>query len=296
MCARWHLYHVLHRYRYKLLSMLACIVYWVAKPECVDTYSMYCTGTSNCGVLGPQRVWNARFEWHDCQCAPGGFVVNGWVGESLVVGVGVSGFVDESRYVCVWAGWGGQGDWCEGTYRWEWVCVSMCVCACVCVCVCARVCVFVCVCVCVYTHKRGCRCGWAQRLWERLIWSPPPIRYFLLCPGACKYHNLLASLVSWNINHIFGILTLRAIGWNMNESILRGSLGGGRVILRGCSKILLSHFHKILYVFVSSAWARLIDALVGWFIYGGGLGAWSQKCTERPQVGRGGVLRQNTSN
>jgi len=46
-------------------------------------------------------------------------VVNGWVGESLVVGVGVSGFVDESRYVCVWAGWGGQGDWCEGTYRWE---------------------------------------------------------------------------------------------------------------------------------------------------------------------------------
>ena len=111
--------------------------------------------------------------------------------------------------------------------------------------------------------------------------------------GGFKYYNFLMSCLDWNINHIFGILTLRAIGWNMNESILRGSLGGGRVILRGCSKILLSHFHKILYVFVSSAWARLIDALVGWFIYGGGLGAWSQKCMECPMVGRGDVFRQN---
>ena len=40
-------------------------------------------------------------------------------------------------------------------------------------------------------------------------------------------HEFLASRVNRNINHIFGILTSRAIEWCINESILRGSGGGG---------------------------------------------------------------------
>jgi len=57
--------------------------------------------------------------------------------------------------------------------------------------------------------------------------------------------------VSININYIFGILTSRAINWYINESILRGSGGGGvsrggQGIGGGCLIILLGHFYKII--------------------------------------------------
>ena len=44
---------------------------------------------------------------------------------------------------------------------------------------------------------------------------------------ACKYHNFLASRVDWDINYLFGALTSKAIDCYVNESILRGSGGGG---------------------------------------------------------------------
>ena len=48
--------------------------------------------------------------------------------------------------------------------------------------------------------------------------------YLLLVgPGGVKDH----TFVNRNINYIFGILTSRAIDWYINESILRGSGGGG---------------------------------------------------------------------
>jgi len=50
------------------------------------------------------------------------------------------------------------------------------------------------------------------------------------------------------MNYIFGVLTLKAINWYINESILRGS---GRVS-GGCSRILLGHFLKILYLCLNS--------------------------------------------
>jgi len=66
--------------------------------------------------------------------------------------------------------------------------------------------------------------------------------------GGLKGHNFLASSVDPNNIYIFGTLTLRAIDWYINESILRGS-GGGRVrgglrIFGWCSRILLGHFYK----------------------------------------------------
>jgi hypothetical protein len=45
--------------------------------------------------------------------------------------------------------------------------------------------------------------------------------------GGLKDHNFLTSRVNRNINFIFGILTSIAIDWYMNESIMRGSKGGG---------------------------------------------------------------------
>ena len=43
-----------------------------------------------------------------------------------------------------------------------------------------------------------------------------------------KDHNFLDTRVDPNRNYIFGTLTLKAIDWYINESILRGSGGGGR--------------------------------------------------------------------
>jgi len=52
-----------------------------------------------------------------------------------------------------------------------------------------------------------------------------------------------------------------------------------------------------MYFLGSSVQARLIGALVGWFDYrGGGAGFLATECMECPQVGRGGVFRQITSN
>jgi len=45
--------------------------------------------------------------------------------------------------------------------------------------------------------------------------------------GGLKDHNFLTSRVNRSIYFIFGILTLRASDWHINESILRGSKGGG---------------------------------------------------------------------
>ena len=43
-----------------------------------------------------------------------------------------------------------------------------------------------------------------------------------------KDHNFLDTRVDPNRNYIFGTLTLKAIDWYINESILRGQKGGGR--------------------------------------------------------------------
>jgi hypothetical protein len=48
-------------------------------------------------------------------------------------------------------------------------------------------------------------------------------------------YNFFASLVNRNVNYIFGILTSRAIDWYINESILRGSGGGGNLRISGGS-------------------------------------------------------------
>ena len=76
------------------------------------------------------------------------------------------------------------------------------------------------------------------------------IEQFLRAEG-CSGHNFLASRVDWNINYIFGILTLKAIDWYINESILRGSGGGpgGSGNFGGCSRTLLGHLYKLLYIF-----------------------------------------------
>ena len=58
-----------------------------------------------------------------------------------------------------------------------------------------------------------------------LVISLPKISY--IHPGGVKDHNSLTSRVNRNINCIFGILTSRAIDWYLNESLLRGSKGGG---------------------------------------------------------------------
>jgi hypothetical protein len=43
-------------------------------------------------------------------------------------------------------------------------------------------------------------------------WTIPlPIQFFTSKPGACKYHNLLASSVNPTEKSIFGILTSRAM-------------------------------------------------------------------------------------
>jgi hypothetical protein len=79
--------------------------------------------------------------------------------------------------------------------------------------------------------------------------------------GGCSNHNFLTSRVKWNINYLIAILTSRAITyWNPQ---------------------------------LEPIWST---PLLGDLIKGGGLGAWSQKCMKCPQVGRGCVFKQITSN
>ena len=89
---------------------------------------------------------------------------------------------------------------------------------------------------------------------------PPPNRdYNVATPnlsmaaGGCKYHNFLNSGVNPFNNYIFGILTLRAIDWYVNESILRGSEGGvpGGVgeFWGGSPEFCWATFTKYLYIF-----------------------------------------------
>ena len=51
--------------------------------------------------------------------------------------------------------------------------------------------------------------------------------FLMIWAGGCKYRIFLASSADPNINYKFEILTSRAIDWYINESILRGSGGGG---------------------------------------------------------------------
>ena len=80
---------------------------------------------------------------------------------------------------------------------------------------------------------------WSRRLHGRLLTTeiilPLEIireaegRQEFLCSvqEASRIITFLASRVNRNINYISRILTSRAINWYINESILRGSKGGG---------------------------------------------------------------------
>ena len=76
-----------------------------------------------------------------------------------------------------------------------------------------------------------------------------------------------------------------------------GVCQGGSGNWWGCSRILLSHLHKVSKIHywvpqLKPVWlAPLLSDLIK-----GGLGAWSQKCMECFQVGCRGVFRQITSN
>jgi len=74
-------------------------------------------------------------------------------------------------------------------------------------------------------------------------------RLLLMCfiAGGLKDHNFLASRVNRNIDYLLGILTLRAIDWYINESIMRGPGGGreGQGIFGRVSRLLLGHFYKV---------------------------------------------------
>jgi hypothetical protein len=71
--------------------------------------------------------------------------------------------------------------------------------------------------------------------------------------------------------------------------------GGSEIGGRG-SRNFLGHFQQIINIFLeSSTKPSRLAPLLGDLVKGGGLGAWPQKCMERPQVGGGGVFRQITS-
>jgi hypothetical protein len=77
---------------------------------------------------------------------------------------------------------------------------------------------------------------------------------FRAASGGIEYHNLLTTRVNQNINYIFGILTLRAIDWYINELILRGSGGGGcpggsREFFGGSPKFYWDTFTRYKYIF-----------------------------------------------
>ena len=61
------------------------------------------------------------------------------------------------------------------------------------------------------------------------------------------------AVVIITINYILGTLTLKAIDWYINKSILSGSRGGVSrgdwKILGGCCRISLGHYYKILLYF-----------------------------------------------
>ena len=68
---------------------------------------------------------------------------------------------------------------------------------------------------------------------------------------------------------MFGILTSRSIDWYINESIMRGSVGGGgsrgsQGNFGGGSRIIPGHFHEMINKFLEScAQAQSIGTLVG---------------------------------
>ena len=97
------------------------------------------------------------------------------------------------------------------------------------------------------------------------------------------------------ILYIFRVLSIGK--WVDSEGVRGGGSRGGRGTLWGCSRILLSHLHKIMiYFWVPQLELVWLAPLLGDLMKGGVLGAWPQKCMECPQVGRGGVFRQVTSN
>ena len=74
------------------------------------------------------------------------------------------------------------------------------------------------------------------------------------------------------------------------------SRGDGK-IWGGAPKIYWAAFKKYkIYVWVPQLKPVELTPLLGDLIEGGVLGAWSYKCMECPQKGRGDVFRQITSN
>jgi hypothetical protein len=78
------------------------------------------------------------------------------------------------------------------------------------------------------------------------------LKLYILDAGGCRKHNFWTARVKSIRNHIFVILTSRAIDWYIHGSN-RG--GGGGVVprrvfrfLQGVSCLLMGHFHGILNV------------------------------------------------
>ena len=99
--------------------------------------------------------------------------------------------------------------------------------------------------------------------------------------------------VKWNKNHIFGILTSRAINWHINELILRGRLVGGHLGgLHDFSGPLPAN-NRYIFGILSSSPVEYHPCWVIWLREWSGCLVIELEC---PQVGRGGVFRKVTSN
>ena len=102
---------------------------------------------------------------------------------------------------------------------------------------------------------------------------------FMFKAGGLNDHNFLSTGVDPNMNDLFGILTSNAIDWYINESILRGSGGGGSGGFKKVWVVLqdftgpLSRNIKCIFGILKLKPSRLAPFL-GDLIKMGGLGAW----------------------
>ena len=135
--------------------------------------------------------------------------------------------------------------------------------------------------------------------WWVVIWGCSEIRGGV--SGGCMEHKFCTARIKSIKDYISGILTSRAINWYMYES----NPGGDRVgwpptwfVFWGLFSIFFwaTPTEPLIYHRNPQLNPSRLAPLLGDLIKGEGLGAWSYKCMECPQVGRGGVFRQVTSN
>ena len=92
------------------------------------------------------------------------------------------------------------------------------------------------------------------------------LKLYILDAGGCRKHNFWTARVKSIRNHIFVILTSRAIDWYIYGSN-RGEAGWGGppvgvLVWGGCLQLFLGNFHKILNISPeSSAQAQSIATL-----------------------------------